>query len=290
MFLKVRLQIYLQYVVFRTISLTSLLLLAFIITNNSYAADTQSTIGLTNFAFSSYLGTGFYATSNQEVFVLQLPLQHVIIKKTESEAGWVLKLPVTLGIINLSKLDVENIPKANDVATITFMPGIEYQYPVKSNWTLIPFADYGFARDLNNTTNVLVIGAGIKSYADFIINDNLFTLGNRFLYAREKSKATQHDSDYSLIETGLNYRLTSDIEINNGPLYTNLYYINYYYPDNLVFFDQTENPIRVGMKHEIGFTFSNLPDFLFFDNPELGFGIQKGNDIIVYRLLFGAPF
>ena len=288
--MKVRLQIYFRHLPFRTINLSSLLLLPFIITNFSYAADTENTIGLTNFAFSSYLGTGFYTTSNQEVFVLQLPFQHEIIKKTESEAGWVLNLPVTLGVINLSKLDVENIPKFNDVTTITFMPGIEYQYPVKPNWTLIPFADYGFARDLNNTTNVLVIGAGIKSYADFIINENLFTLGNRFLYAREHSKSSQHDSDYSLIETGLNYRLTSDTEVNNGHLYTNLYYINYYYPNNLVFFDQTENPIRVGMKHEIGFTFSNLPDFLFFDNPEIGFGIQKGDGITVYRLVFGAPF
>ena len=59
------------------------------------AAEKQSTFGITNFAFSSYLGTGFYATSGQEVFVIQIPFQYTIREKTNTEAGWVLNLPLT---------------------------------------------------------------------------------------------------------------------------------------------------------------------------------------------------
>lgn len=255
-----------------------------------YAADTQSTAGIANFAFSSYLGTGFYSSSGQDVFVIGIPFEHIIIEQTDTEAGWTLNLPVTFGLLNFGRLDSEVIPEFDDVATITFLPGIEYLYPVTPDWTIAPFADYGFARDLNHTTNVLITGVGIKSLVDFTFNENILTLGNRFLYAREKSERADTESDYSLIETGLNYRLSNAFNMKNNPVFINMYYIFFYYPDNLVFFEQAPNPIRVGYEHEVGFTFSNLPDFLFFENPELGFGIRRGSGIDVYRIVFGAPF
>lgn len=240
------------------------------ITKTVLSAQEDSSVGLTNFAFSSYLGTGFYTSSGQNVFVIQLPFEHIIKEKTDTEAGWTLNLPVTIGLINFNHLEAESLPKFDDVTTITFLPGIQYHYPVTADWTVIPFADYGFARDLNNTTNVLVVGAGIQSYANFQVKGNKLTLGNRFLYAKERSKTADNNSDYSLIETGLSYQITSDYSVNGNPIYANLYYINFYYPDNLVFFDRTENPIRVGIENEFGITFSNLPDFYSLKNRNLG--------------------
>ncbi len=255
-----------------------------------FAAEKQSTFGITNFAFSSYLGTGFYATSGQEVFVIQIPFQYIIKEKTNTEAGWLINLPLTFGIINVDNIDGGNLPDLNDVTTLTFLPGIEYQYPVTSNWTISPFADIGLARDFNNTTDVLITAFGIKSYYNIPVYDSLLSIGNRFLYARERSDISSNDSDYSLIETGFNYRVASDYSHDNGILFSNLYYINFYYPNNLVFFDQTPNPIRVGVEHEVGITFSNIPDFLFFEKPEIGVGIRFGNDLNVFRIVFGAPF
>jgi len=250
----------------------------------------EGSFGLTSFAFASYLGTGFYTTSGQNVFVLQMPLEHTIKEKTDTEAGWVLKLPITIGFINFDSLKVEELPGVNDVGTITFLPGLEYQYPITPDWTLIPFADYGFARELDSTSNVLITGTGIKSYFDVHFGKTLFTLGNRFLYAREQSKDFTSASSYSLLETGLNLRITSNNSFIDGPLYSNFYYINFYYPNNLVFFEQTPNPIKIGIEHEVGITFSNIPDFLFFEKPQIGIGVRFGNGINVYRIIFGAPF
>ncbi len=265
-------------------------LLSCFTTNHLYAAeDGDGSFGLTSFAFASYLGTGFYTTSGQNVFVLQIPLEHTIIEKTDNEAGWVLKLPLTFGIINFDS-KFEDLPNINDVGTVTFLPGLEYQYPVTPNWTITPFGDYGFARELDHTSNVLITGIGVKSRYDVHFDKSMVTLGNRFLYARERSKESRNDADYSLIETGLNYRFINDYYLSDEPLYTNLYYINFYYPNNLVFFEQTPNPIRVGIEHEIGITFSNIPDFLIFEKPQLGIGVRFGNGVNIYRLVFGAPF
>ncbi len=283
-----------------TLPLFALLLYLLASTNSVAATENEGSFGLTSFAFASYLGTGFYTTSGQNVFVLQLPYEHIIKEKTDTEAGWVLKLPITVGFINFDSILIESLPGLNDVGTVTFLPGLEYQYPAAVNWTVIPFVDYGFARELNAASNVLIIGAGIKSHYEVHFKNAMFTLGNRFLYAREhtsqertsggKTFSSTADADYTLIETGLNYRVTSNYSFDGEPLYTNLYYINFYYPNNLVFFEQTPNPIRVGVEHEIGITFSNIPDFLFFKKPQIGFGIRLGKDTRVYRLIFGMPF
>ncbi len=60
------------------------------------AAEEEGAYGVTNFAFSSYLGTGFYTTAGQNVFVLHLPFDYTIKEKSDTEAGWGLNLPVTL--------------------------------------------------------------------------------------------------------------------------------------------------------------------------------------------------
>ncbi len=255
-----------------------------------FAAEKESTFGITNFAFSSYLGTGFYTTSGQDVFVIQIPTEYAIKEKTNTEAGWVLNLPVTFGIINVNSIDTDNFPSLNDVTTLTFLPGLEYQYPITSNWTISPFTDIGVARDFNNKTNVLITGIGIKSYYTIPVNNAMLSLGNRFLYAREQSDISSNDSDYSLLETGLNYRVASDYTHDGGTLFSNLYYINFYYPNNLVFLERTTNPIRVGIEHEVGITFSNIPDFLFFKKAQLGVGIRFGNDVNIFRIVFGTPF
>ena len=279
----------------RNILINRFLLRLFVIScfffiKSTQAAEEQGSFGLTNFAFAHYLGTGFYSTSGQDVFVAQIPFSYTIKEKTNREAGWVLNLPLTLGVINVDAIDIDKIPDLNDVTTATFLPGIEYQYPVTHNWTVSPFADYGFARDFNNTTNVLITGIGVKSYYNIPFYSALITLGNRFLYAREESKNTSESSDYSLIETGINYRVASKYSPDNRQLYSNLYYINFYYPDNLVLLERTENPIRVGVEHEVGITFSNMPDFLFFEKPELGVGVRFGNGLDVFRIVIGMPF
>jgi len=250
----------------------------------------DSTFGLTNFAFASYLGTGFYTTRNQTVFVVQLPFEHTIIEKTDTEVGWVLNLPITFGVLNFKDIAPGNLPDLNSVGTITFLPGIEYQYPVTPDWTVIPFFDYGFARDLSNTTNVLLTGIGVKSYTEFKHKNNTITLGNKFLHARERTKNTNRDASYSVIETGLDYRINTNFQFHNRALKLSLYYVNYYYPNNLVFLEQTANPVRIGTENEVGFTFSNLPDFMFFEKPQIGLGVRNGNGVTLYRLIFGMPF
>jgi hypothetical protein len=81
----------------RLISIPSFAVLIFIFCKSAFATEEGGIFGVHNFAFSNYLGTGFYTTSGQNVFVIQFPFDHTIVEKTDSEAGWLLNLPITIG-------------------------------------------------------------------------------------------------------------------------------------------------------------------------------------------------
>ena len=268
--------------------------LVLVINNMVPAADVysqdQSEVELTNFAFSNYLGTGFYASGSGDVFILKIPMSTTLRPMTDNESGWVFQYPVTLGVSNIDDTASRSTPDLNDVGTLSIVPGIEYLYPVSPNWQLIPFFDLGIARDLANEENVRVLGAGIKSFVTFDLDEKWLTLGNRLLYADQENIDRGNHSNFAVFETGLDYNFPTKTTINGSTIYVSFYYINYYYLDDLVLVDSLDNRISLENKNEFGFTVS-LPKYSWLpDNSRLGFGVQVTRDDDLYRLVFGAPF
>ena len=76
-------------------------MLVFILCNTILASsahsEDQSEAELINFAFSNYLGTGFYASGGGEVFILRIPLSYTLRPMTSNDSGWVITYPVTVG-------------------------------------------------------------------------------------------------------------------------------------------------------------------------------------------------
>jgi hypothetical protein len=260
-----------------------------ILVSGAYCED-ESEAELINFAFSNYLGTGFYASSGGEVFILRIPLSTTLRPMTSNDPGWVITYPVTLGIANIDEIADGNAPALDNVGTISLIPGVEYHYPVLYNWRLIPFFDLGIARNVVTDVNIRVLGTGVKSYATFDFDRHRLTLGNRFLFADQSNKTTGTHSNFSVFETALDYNIPTNYTIHGSFIDISFYFINYYYPDDLVLVDYLDNPISLENKNEIGFTFS-LPEYPWLpDNPRLGFGVQMTRDANLYRIVFGMPF
>ena len=250
----------------------------------------QSEVEQINFAFGNYLGTGFYASSGGEVFILRIPLSSTIRPMTSNDPGWVITYPFTVGVANIDQIIEGAVPTLDHVGTISVIPGVEYHYPVMHNWRLIPFFDLGIARDLANNVNIRVLGAGAKSFATFDFDRNRLTLGNRFLYADQKNLDRGGNSNFAVFETALDYNIPSNHTVFGSFFDFSLYYINYYYLKDLVLVDALDNPISLENKNEIGFTFS-LPEFSWLPNDSrLGFGVQFTKDAELYRIVFGMPF
>ena len=269
-------------------------MLVFILCNTMLASsahsEDQSEAELINFAFSNYLGTGFYASGGGEVFILRVPLSTTLRPMTSNDSGWVITYPVTLGIANVDQIVDGDIPTLDYVGTVSVIPGVEYHYPVLHNWRLLPFVDLGVARDLVNNVNIRVFGTGVKSYATFDFGRNRLTLGNRFLFADQNNKETGKHSNFSVFETALDYNIPTDFTVHGSFIDVSFYFINYYYLNDLVLVDYLDNPISLENKNEIGFTFS-LPDYSWLPgDSRLGLGVQVTRTTNLYRIVFGMPF
>jgi len=270
--------------------LALLLGLAFVATE-LYSAE-RAEVELTNFAFANYLGSGFYSSDNVNVFIVKVPFSSTLEAPTETEAGWILNYPVTLGITNISDDfdDVEGVPDLNDIGTVSVVPGLEYLYPVLDNWYLAPFADFGIARDVTNEVNVRVRGAGVKSFVTFDFDASWLIFGNRLLYADQKNLDSGDDSNFAVFETALEYTMPTSFTIGGSAVNVGYYIVNYHYLDDLVLADYLDDRISLQDKNEAGFTFT-LPKHSWLpDNAEVGFGVQVSKDTELYRLVIGAPF
>jgi hypothetical protein len=247
---------------------------------------------LTNFAFANYLGSGFYSSSNVNVFIIKVPFETTLEAPTENEAGWVFHYPLTLGVTNISDdFDgVEGVPDLADIGTVSVVPGLEYLYPVLGNWHLAPFADFGIARDVTNEVNIRVSGAGVKSYVTFDFEATWLLFANRLLYAEQKNIDSGNDSSFAVFETALEYTTPTRFTIGGSALNLGYYIVNYQYLDDLVLVDYLDDRISLQDKNEIGFTFTIPKHSWLPDNFEFGLGVQITKDTELYRLVIGSPF
>ncbi len=253
-------------------------------------AEDTSEIELINFAFGNYLGTGFYASGGGDVFILRIPLSTTLRPMTSNDPGWVITYPITVGVANIEEITDGNLPTLDHVGTASIIPGVEFHYPARHNWRLIPFFDFGVARDLANNVNIRVLGTGAKSFLTFDFDRDRLTVGNRFLYADQRNSETGQNSNFAVFETALDYNIPTDITIHGSYMDFSLYFINYYYLKDLVLVDALDNPISLENKNEIGFTFS-IPEYRWLPSESrLGFGVQITKETNLYRIVFGMPF
>ena len=270
--------------------LVLVLVLSIVLPVSKVGAEDTSEIELINFAFANYLGTGFYASGGGDVFILRIPLSTTLRPMTSNDPGWVITYPVTVGVANIEEITGGNLPTLDHVGTASIIPGVEFHYPARHNWRLIPFFDFGVARDLANNVNIRVLGTGAKSFLTFDFDRDRLTVGNRFLYADQRNSETGQNSNFAVFETALDYNIPTDITIHGTYMDFSLYFINYYYLKDLVLIEALDNPISLENKNEIGFTFS-IPEYRWLPSESrLGFGVQITKETNLYRIVFGMPF
>jgi len=257
-------------------------------------SDDTSEVELTNFAFANYLGSGFYSSGNQKLFIFRLPLSSELTEVTSAKGGLRLNYPVSLGagVIDAESdfPEIEEILDLNNFLTLSVVPGLEYVLPVTEIWTLLPFFDLGIAKDFQNDTTIGVGGVGAKSFVSLEFDRSRLIIANRLLYAEQENVDTGANSHFSSFETGLEYIIPTNYTIKGSLVSFSVYYINYYYLDDLVLGGSSENRISLENKNEIGFTFT-LPKHEWLpDNLQLGFGVQVTRNTDFYRLVLGTPF
>ncbi|MBW2173630.1 MAG: hypothetical protein JRF64_03105 [Deltaproteobacteria bacterium] len=141
--------------------------------------ETDDNENLANYAFAAHLGTGIYRASGRTVQIYSLPMSYTLRPAENNNWGLKLRFPVTVGFFDFKARDIISSGSPDDIATIGVLPGVEFQFPVRDNWFLMPFSDLGVAKDLSGGEFAYIYSAGIKSRVVFPWKDLEFSLGYR---------------------------------------------------------------------------------------------------------------
>ena len=253
-----------------------------------------SEVELTNFAFANYLGSGIYTSGKEQLFIFKISLASELTEMTADKAGLVLHYPILLGVGQLDEIldfpEIGDIIDFDNFATLSVVPGLEYGIPVTKNWYLGPFVDLGIARDVVNNTNIGIGAIGAKSFVTLDYDNARLVIANRLLYARQENLDSGIDSHFSSFESALEYSFPTAITIGESPVDFSVYFINFYYPEDLVIGSSVNSRVSLQNKNEAGFTFTLPKHDWLPDNSRLGLGVQETRDADFYRIVFGSPF
>ena len=141
-----------------------------------------------HWAYSAYFGTGWYKVRDErDVFVLRIAPQWAVREAGLSEdgersIGIDARLMITTGLDSFSLDDLPGAIRADNLASLSAMPGIDVTVPVNERWTLRPHASLGWGRILGESDSAWTYWAGLKSRYTFANGDLEWALINSVTY------------------------------------------------------------------------------------------------------------
>ena len=242
-----------------------------------------------HFAFASQVGSGVYAVNDRTVQIYRIPVG-VRLPEVDPGWGWKLTLPVTLGFFDFEPQDFLAADVREHLSTVSFVPGLRFELPVRENIRLEPFAEGGMAWDLSGDTRTWVYAMGLASEIKFPWHDLDGRLGNRLLWAGITGDGQLLADDYGELETGLELSRPLWFSIHGRPVDAGLFAMSYLYFEPLEAYRTSDFEMRA--QWEVGFTFGTRPPFAHkkIAMPRIGLSYRFGDGLSAARIVLGAPF
>ncbi|MDY6943841.1 MAG: hypothetical protein SVU69_12625 [Pseudomonadota bacterium] len=256
------------------------------------SGDNPGADELANYAFANYLGTGIYSVAGRAVQVYRLPIAVNLREETPDRLGYKLRLPLTLGFFDFKAEDLIDEGLPDDVATVTFVPGLEAVYTALPGWEIKPFVDFGLARNLSGGEDAYLYGLGARHQYRFRWRRQDWTYGNALYFAGNRGVDSGAVDNFGAFETGLAWDLPWYVRVGKRRWAANVYLANYVYLGDLELVRTSLDPVTVDTLWEVGTTIGTrrVLRLWFIDMPRVGIGVRFGDDFSALRIVLGMPF
>ncbi|MCP3870815.1 MAG: hypothetical protein GY703_22515 [Gammaproteobacteria bacterium] len=248
-----------------------------------------------SYIYAAVLGTGTYRIGGRHITMLHMPFSWSMREPTDNTFGWKWLLPVVAGYDDLSGVDsnwVDSL-RPNQMVTLTFLPGIELEYPVSPRWVLKPFAQIGVARDFSVSETIYMTQLGVRSLSMLDVQPGWeLRWGNSLRWAAEYQSDSGDRLSMGLFETGLDIRkdtslriLDRSTDIGSYLIYQRIFpaWISGDAPD---FRTDTENVLELGISVGLKKPFQ----FLGVDFKRLRLGYKYGDSFRGWVIGTDFPF
>ena len=241
-----------------------------------------------------FVGTGYYRLDDRRLFVLRMPMSWALTDpdpETE-QPGIRLLLPVAAGVVNFDELSDLPELSIDDLATLSFVPGLELEYSVNNEWSLKPFIQAGQGRDLKSSRSTFVWGVGMRARyqaTDGALSNWLF--GGEFLAAGNEPDNDDPNTRFSRLGAAAEHRhpLNWTLLDRRTSLHTRV--LGYYYMNDANFVPPIEST-RLDYSVELSVSLGIQPpvEYLGLSMAQLGVGYKIGDDLRAITLVYSFPF
>jgi hypothetical protein len=268
------------------------LLAAASLSANAAAPLKHSEQAVINFGFATQLGSGIYSVSGRTLQVYRLPFGYTFPADDESRYRTRLTLPVTLGFVDFRPRDVADNGLPERVDSLSFVPGVAVDVRMRENWTLEPFVEAGVARDRSNEIDQRVFAIGLRSMHRLQSGATDWEVYEELVHAAVRQQALERTDDFTRLRIGGTARRPfQPSRSDRRPDY-----LAYAMVD--IFSDFPTGPADARsrddelIQFEFGLTFGMTEQLHLWriPLPRIGIGYRFGEDLAVYRLVFGSPY
>ena len=250
--------------------------------------------GIPNHSYAVFVGTGYYRLDDRRLLALSMPFSWQI-RDPEAEPrrlGVKLLLPMALGITNFEKVSDFPDLDIDDLATFSFVPGVQIDYPVTTEWTVKPFAQAGLGWDLQSSGSTFVWGGGLRThYRPEIGETSPWTFGGEYLAAGNNPDNNAPNTRFSRLGLGLEYRHPMRWSLLHRKTFLHTHLVGYYYLTDVEFLPPLER-IELGHSVELGVSIGIDPPvkYLGVSLDQLGLGYKYGDELRAITLVASFPF
>lgn len=232
-----------------------------------------------NYVYSTVLGTGFYSTSTERVFILRVPLKWTVAEFNE-KSSLDLLVPVSVGV--REPLDENgNLEIPDRLMTASLLPGVAWDYKVKENWQVSPSLQAGIAQDFQDDTTAWLYSIGVRSYAWWDIGKNRLGLGNRIVGAGQHIESSNDQQGFVMIENGLDWNYQLPWSLADQALSTSIFVLWQHFIDDMAIDGISGESTALDDLYQLGFTFGfreTITVWGFIPISRVGFSLVRGNN------------
>lgn len=244
-----------------------------------------------NFGFATQLGSGIYSLSGRTLQVYRLPFGYDLPREDDAPLQVRLTLPLTIGFLDFEPYDVVDTGLPEQLDSFSFVPGVQFDYALNEHWALQPFAEAGIARDRNTEVDQRVYSLGLRSRYDQEHGPVAWQAYGEVVHVVVEQLSFDQTDDFTRLRAGLTARRPF-VPAASGRRADVLVYG---FAES--FTDAPAGPAGEPdggdeVQYEVGFTFGATETIRVWrvPLPRVGFGYRFGDDLSVYRIVFGSPY
>lgn len=248
-----------------------------------------------HYAYANYLGSGIYRTTGQNASLISMPFSYELGHEGKTSYG--LRLPVSIGFFDFDFADIPNLDLPDEVGTITFTPGLAFNYQYSKNWLVESYIDVGYGRNLTTNRGVNVHSYGVSALYNFELKNYDSIWANRIYYASYDGNGYDAKDSYAAVQMGIDIGMPLQYKVFGYQFQPRVFATAFWYFSEVDFltprtqsFEEEKN-VTLTNSLEFGFTmkFAKTIGYSWAGIDRLGLSYRYSKNFSAFRLLFSFP-